>query len=497
MLLRNMRLWCIIANLLISLNGVTGDSRPWFYSLVIDAGSKGSRLVIFKWQPDQSSSRKKLQVPITVGMKSVNPGLAASALEPSSLKPQLKELIDFATETLKPLAPLHHLIPIYVKATAGLRDLIPTARDAVMKATIDFVANYSPFNFDPTHALVISGEEEGAYAWLAVNALKGVLGNDRGESTVGVIDLGGASVQLSFVPEESHYVLQNCYPISLTDQSMYRLYAKSYLHYGMVEANRRLASHIITENILKVDSVSQIDNPCFYQGMTFSPDFATKKFKIPIAVQMFGSGDFSECTNELEKLFNKDGVTCWVRDCTFDGVYQPRLDRRPFVGIGNIGKILQMVGVPSVSTLKQVRTNGAKICSMSFEQVDQAYPSLSNKTKKNLCFSVAYIYTILTYGLGFTISDVTDPTGQMSQIEFSDFIGGTRVDWALGAIIWEANQQPPQSIASYLRAAKNYDTSRIVAVGGDEPPQATEEELFAESPDLEINTPQSNLRIPF
>jgi apyrase len=489
---------CLLKGVLTLLVATYGESKPWFYSIVIDAGSKGSRLVIFKWQPEVATPRKSIQIPLTVGLKSINPGLAGSALDPSGVKQPLKELIDFATETLKPLAPVHHLIPLYLKATAGLRDLIPTARDAVMKSTIDFLSNYAPFNFDPTHALVISGEEEGAYAWLSVNALKGNLGYDRGESTVGVIDVGGASVQVSFVPEESHYVLQNCYPISLTDQSTYRLYAKSYLHYGMVEANRRLASHIITENILKVDSVSEIVNPCFYQGMTFSPDFATKKYKIPIAVQMTGVGDFLKCTEELKKLFDKQSVTCFVRDCTFDGVYQPRLDRRPFIGIGNIGKILQMAGIPAVSTLKQIRTVGAKICSMSFEQIEQSFSGLSNKTKKNLCFSVAYIYTLLTYGLGFSISDVSDPTGQMSQIEFSNVVAGTKVDWALGAIIWEANQQPPPTIMAYLKAAKDLDTVHISPVGGDDLPSAgldNADDLFSSMPDFPISHPENNVNL--
>ena len=364
-----------------------------------------------------------------------------------------------------------------------------------MSATIDFLVNYSPFSFDPTHALVISGEEEGAYAWLAVNALKGNLGSDRGQSTVGVIDVGGASVQLSFVPEENHYVLQNCYPISLTDQSTYRLYAKSYLHYGMVEANRRLASNIITENILKVDSVSEINNPCFYQGMNFSPDFATKAYKIPISVQMTGTGDFAKCIQELEKLFDKQSITCFVRDCTFDGVYQPRLDQRPFIGIGNVGKVLQMAGIPAESTLKQVRTTGAKICSMSYQQVQQEYPAITSKALKNLCFSVSYIYTLLTYGLGFTISDVTDPTGKMSQIEFSNVISETRVDWALGAIIWEANQQPPLTIPAYLKGVKDLDTTRIVPVGGDMVNQQQEQaDLFESFPDLHIRRPERDLR---
>ena len=467
------------------------SDHPWFYSMVIDAGSKGSRLVIFKWQPESTLPRKRIQIPITVGTKSVNPGLAASALDSSSVKGPLKELVDFAVATLEPLSVAFHLIPLYLKATAGLRDLIPSARDSVMRETIDFLSNYSPFSFNSKHALVISGEEEGAYAWLAINAMKGVLGDDGGESTYGVIDLGGASFQMAFIPEENHYVLQNCYPITLTDQTTYRLYSKSYLHYGIVEANRRLASTIITENILKVDSVSEIDNPCYYQGLAFTPDFATQKYRIPISVTMTGSGNFEKCVHELENLFDKQGVQCWVRDCTFDGVYQPRLDRRPFVGIGNIGKLLSVAGVPPKASLKAVRDMAARICSMSYSQVVKDYPNISTRMKKNLCFSLSYIYTLLTYGLGFTVSDVGDPTAQVSQIEFSNVLDGAKVDWALGAVIWEANQQPPASIEEYLKATKDVDTTRIRPIGGDVPSAGLVEDAFAGLPDLKLASPES------
>lgn len=465
------------------------ESVQWFYSMVIDAGSKGSRLVIFKWQPETTLPRETIQRPITVGMKSVNPGLASSALDPETVRAPLKELIDFAIDSLDLLKPVFHLIPLYLKATAGLRDLIPSARDSVMHETVAYLSEYSPFKFNSKQALVISGEEEGAYAWLAVNSLINVLGQDRGESTYGVIDLGGASLQVAFVPETNHYVLQNCYPISLTDQTNYRLYSKSYLHYGIVEANRRMASAIITENILKVDSVSVIEHPCYYKGLSFSPDFATSQYKIPIMINMTGTGDFSQCHKELMKLFRKDDVECWVRDCTYDGVYQPRLDTRKFVGIGNIGKLLQMVGMPERSSLKDVQGIASKICGMPFQEVQDVYRAIGSQNIKNLCFSLSYVYTLLTFGLGFSISDVDDHSASLSQIVFNNNLAGTKVDWALGAMLWEANQQPPSTIESYLKATRDIATGGIQVVQGDLSDSSTNE-FFAGISDMNVALPE-------
>jgi len=263
-----------------------------------------------------------------------------------------------------------------------------------------------------------------------------------------------------------------------------------------VEANRRLVANIITENILKVDSVAVITNPCYYSGLEFVPDFATEQYKIPISVKMTGSGDFTQCVDELERLFDKESVQCWVRDCTFDGVYQPRLDRRPFVGAGNVGKVLQMMGIPEQSTLKAVRAAAARVCAMSFDQAKEEFKDLSNKSIRNLCYAGAYVYTLLTHGLGFTVSDVSDKTDTLSQIQFTTAINGQKIDWALGSIIYQANQQPPVTISDYLAKTKRIDTASINA-----PEEAMTSAAAAslsdvyeilQDSDLLINSPESS-----
>jgi hypothetical protein len=214
---------------------------------------------------------------------------------------------------------------------------------------------------------------------------------------------------------------------------------------------------------MKVDSVAIITNPCYYSGLEWVPDFATEQYKIPISVKMTGTGDFIQCVEELKRLFDKTNVQCWVRDCTFDGVYQPRLDNRPFIGAGNVGKVLQMLGIPERSTLKVVRATTGRVCSMSFDQARDEYKSLSSKSVRNLCYAAAYVYTLLTHGLGFNISDVSDKTETMSQIQFTSFLNGQKIDWALGAIIYKANQEPPVTIKEYLERTKRIDTASVRA----------------------------------
>ncbi|KAF4695643.1 hypothetical protein FOZ63_024954, partial [Perkinsus olseni] len=117
------------------------------------------------------------------------------------------------------------------------------------------------------------------------------------------------------------------------------LYTKSYLHYGLVEANRRVSAAIISKELLRVDSVSTINNPCYFKGMDYQPDFATALFQIPLAVVMRGTGDFDKCAALVRQLFGSSTTTCWVRDCTFDGVYQPRIDNTRFVAVSNFATV--------------------------------------------------------------------------------------------------------------------------------------------------------------
>lgn len=58
-------------------------------------------------------------------------------------------------------------IPIYLKATAGMRQLSYTDREAVLAAVRDYLGNPEtcPFYFQFDHARVVSGEEVRAKGW--------------------------------------------------------------------------------------------------------------------------------------------------------------------------------------------------------------------------------------------------------------------------------------------------------------------------------------------
>ena len=425
----------------------TGD----FHALVIDAGSKGTRLLVFRFDAQSLNRTDELTHATVVAVHATRPGLSFFGLTPEKVQPLLHGLVDKAKESLRHLQSYWSTFPIYLKGTAGLRDLIPLRRDAVMY-NVEQVLSESGFWFKKRMSTVISGEQEAAFGWLALNLQRGSLSH-HGRDSLGILDLGGASLQVGFVPLKGHYVLEHFVPMEIDKNNPVDLYAKSYLHYGLVEANRRVDALIISNALLTVESIREIDNPCFNAGMNYTPDFAGDRYVIPIHTVMLGSGSFADCQQLLEQLMSKR-APCWVRECTFDGVYQPRLDDRKFIGISTFSRIVEDLNLPAnTTTPADIKQAGIKVCSTPYTELSSSYESVKLPNRDNLCFTAVYVYTVLTHGLGFH-EDTKQITFYKSPKKYPEQI----VDWALGAAVWEMNRLPPGGLAEFL--AKIKSTSR-------------------------------------
>ncbi|KAL3917884.1 MAG: hypothetical protein SGILL_004502 [Bacillariaceae sp.] len=89
----------------------------------------------------------------------------------------LGPLLGFAKQVLKDKQDDWHKFPIYVKATGGLRTLPTPDRVRLMNVVRKLFRDetFNPFGFAEERFRTISGEEEGAYGWVAVNFIKGTL----------------------------------------------------------------------------------------------------------------------------------------------------------------------------------------------------------------------------------------------------------------------------------------------------------------------------------
>ena len=140
----------------------------------------------------------------------VKPGISSFNLSPQKIgNYHLKHLLQLASSVVPKSQ--HYRTPIFLHSTAGMRLLTPTEQTLILNNICSYITNNSDFYIPEcaSHINVIDGDFEGIYGWLSINSLKGAFDNpeqhDHGKShsTYGLLDMGGASTQVVFQPNNT------------------------------------------------------------------------------------------------------------------------------------------------------------------------------------------------------------------------------------------------------------------------------------------------------
>ncbi|XP_037464246.1 probable apyrase 6 isoform X2 [Triticum dicoccoides] len=286
-------------------------SSPLSYGIVIDAGSTGSRVHVITYH---AGALLQLDWSRTSSLKAT-PGLSSFAADPGSGGLSIAPLLEFARRHVPRDSWVH--TEVRLMATAGVRLLDVTTAEAIMESCRELLRG-SGFRFQDQWATMISGADEGIYAWVAANYALGTLGGAR-QDTTGIIELGGASIQITFAtdkpmpPEFSH--------VFKFGDITYNLYSHSFLHLGQNVAYESL--HDLLSTPLK-------SKECIYHdcrlGAAFVPDLeekflATENFyhtlkffglrsksflsDLMLAGEQFCHGDWSSNIKRKYRSFNK------------------------------------------------------------------------------------------------------------------------------------------------------------------------------------------------
>ena len=390
------------------------DGR-WQHVIIIDAGSSGSRIHVWKYRMRNIKGHMLPEFDREQQTLKVKPGLSSFASNPRAAVASLQPLVDFAHDHVP--GSLRSSALLYLKGTAGLRSITPDQAENVLVAVREMLRR-TPFAFQ--HAEVTPGSHEGAFGWISANYLFGNLepmpsagGLDLstiGQTTLGVIELGGASMQVTFEPDTR-------VPVSLEDEYLFKfkfgprafaIYTHSFLGYGQEAALRSLVAH---------EQYDANQRPCHPKQS--ADDTA---------------GDFDKCRSLVRSLFRKDAPTCPVQQsCSFNGVYQPPLAGEDFVAIENFYWTSKFFGVLDRPDSFAAMANRAQgFCAAPLEESLVKYRD-SKESRDNIankfCFSSAYITEVLQYGLG-----IVRPDGAAKIVHT---VKGTELDWSLGAAIFE------------------------------------------------------------
>ena len=93
-------------------------------------------------------------------------------------------------------------------ATAGMRVLPEISQAAILAEIRRRTPLLTNFHFADNHVDVISGKEEGMYAWISANYVLNRLRigeNGKREDSVGIIDMGGGSTQIAFEVDQQEF----------------------------------------------------------------------------------------------------------------------------------------------------------------------------------------------------------------------------------------------------------------------------------------------------
>lgn len=310
------------------------------YSIVIDAGSTGSRIFVFELKKEGPKQKGMLKEKKTGGIHTAIKDL-------SKLSLFLDPLINFVKKELKDQL---FETPVYFRATGGMRSLQPAEQQRVSQAIESFLKNAG---FNSVSVEVISGAYEGIYAWIAANYALKKLDNNTKSETYGIIDMGGVSAQITFAPLETPK--EHGYQLEL-GKNTFDLYSYSYDELGVYSA------------------LKTFKNPnCFNHGFKENPDL---------------QGSLSKCKRGISAaLLRKD-------------IYQPKL-RGDFVALEGFPRLTKIIPLSNFSS-SVLDQSGEQLCRMKWSTVQTTYTKIEEPELLPFgCFAMAYYSQLLT-AYGFT-----------------------------------------------------------------------------------------------
>lgn len=143
------------------------------YALMVDAGSTGSRIHVYRFNNCGPTPELEDEVFKMTEKREGGSGLSSYKGDAEGAAKSLDVLMDVAVKSVPDK--LKGCTPVAVKATAGLRKLGPEMSDAILKAVRQRLETVYPFPVVSEAnggVEVMDGKDEGVYAWISTSASK-------------------------------------------------------------------------------------------------------------------------------------------------------------------------------------------------------------------------------------------------------------------------------------------------------------------------------------
>ncbi|CAN8305251.1 unnamed protein product [Cochlearia groenlandica] len=410
---------------LVLISGRNNRRSLFRYSVVIDGGSSGTRVHVFRYRIESDKPVFDFGEKSYDSMK-LSPGLSAYADDPEGVRVSVEELVGFAKKRVSK-GKLEE-IEIRLMATAGMRLLDLSVQEQILEVSRRVLSS-SGFRFREEWASVISGSDEGIYAWVVANHALGSLGGEPLQTT-GIVELGGASAQVTFVSSER---VPPEFSRTITYGNVsYHIYSHSFLNFGQDVAHEKL-----WESLHNSDANSTrkgiVTDPCSPKGYILDTNsqkdlsgFLAEERKFTTSLQ--AAGNFSKCRSATFAMLREGKEKCLYKHCSIGSTFTPNLKGR-FLATENFFHTSKFFGLGEKDWLSEMILAGTRFCGEDWSKLKVKYPALKDENLVRYCFSSAYIVAMLHDSLGVALDD--ESIGFASKAGEGDI----PLDWALGAFI--------------------------------------------------------------
>ena len=156
----------------ISLSPLLRFLDPYSYVIVLDAGSTGTRIHVYKFQSSLDNENLDTFVLKNEIFEEKKPGLSSFADHIDKAEEQIDQLLNIADKHVSRFK--HRTSPIVLRATAGLRLLNENKQKLLLESVSKSFSKYGFYR--PKIDIAIMNEtEEGIDAWLTLVYLKGLI----------------------------------------------------------------------------------------------------------------------------------------------------------------------------------------------------------------------------------------------------------------------------------------------------------------------------------
>jgi len=217
------------------------------YIAIIDAGSSGSRLYVYKVsKPPKDFKNRNIPALTEIKLDShkIQPGISTFANNTDALSNYLKPILKEVNKEFYAHKINSKKVDFYVLGTAGMRLLTNAQQQNIYNKLYNIISESNNYHEIITKTLL--GEYEGLFDWLAINYYEKNL--QLNKPTSATLDMGGASTQVAFATH-NYTDLDNTFTINF-GHAEYTVVSKSFLGLGLNEFRKNfINSKDSTENI--------------------------------------------------------------------------------------------------------------------------------------------------------------------------------------------------------------------------------------------------------